>query len=163
MSDKYRTSRTYPTRPIFGVGVIIVKGNDVLMIKRAAEPNKGYWSIPGGMVEYNESCEEAAARECLEEVSLKIKPEDLKFVDIVNKIVRDEEGRIKFHVVIGDYITDKFEGQAVARDDALDATWVKFDDIPTLKMTSSLKLLFRKVNIGNWDGLITTEMLTDYT
>ncbi|MHC1591891.1 MAG: NUDIX hydrolase [Candidatus Helarchaeales archaeon] len=157
------TSRKYPTRPLFGVGVIIVKDERVLMIKRASEPNKGFWSIPGGMVEYGETCEEAAVRECFEEVNLKILPEDLKFVDIVNKIVRDDEGRIKYHVVIGDYITHEFQGEPRAKDDALNATWVKFSDIPKLKMTSSLKLLFQKVNIGNWEGIITEEMLTDYS
>lgn len=162
MSENQPSSREYPVRPIVGAGTIIVRGKEALMIKRAAEPNKGFWSIPGGMVEAGETCEHAAARECLEEVNLKINSDDLKFVDVVNKIVPDEQGRLKFHVVIVDFSTEKFEGEVKAQDDAIEALWVKFEDIPKLKMANTLRILFEKVGIGNWDEIITEDMRTDY-
>ncbi len=54
-----------------GVGVLIRKGEEYLMIKRAAEPDKGLWSVPGGIVEIGETTKEAAIREAEEETGLK--------------------------------------------------------------------------------------------
>ena len=43
--------RKYPDRPIVGVGAVIIDGDRVLLVKRAHEPLKGEWSLPGGAVE----------------------------------------------------------------------------------------------------------------
>jgi ADP-ribose pyrophosphatase YjhB (NUDIX family) len=45
-----------------------------LWIKRATEPYKGYWALPGGFVEYAETIEEATCREVLEETGLILTP-----------------------------------------------------------------------------------------
>ncbi len=55
---------------MIGVGVLIRQGEEYLMIKRGSEPDKGLWSIPGGMVEIGEKAEEAAVREAEEETGL---------------------------------------------------------------------------------------------
>jgi len=46
--------RLYPDKPMVGVGVLISKEDRYIIIKRAVEPDKGLWSIPGGMVEIGE-------------------------------------------------------------------------------------------------------------
>ena len=54
-------SRRYPTRPFLGVGALIFEDGKILLVERGKEPLKGYWSIPGGIVETGEKLEEASA------------------------------------------------------------------------------------------------------
>jgi len=57
--------------------IIVNKDGKILIIKRAVRKEKAYpglWDLPGGGVEEGETLQEAAAREAMEEVSLKIKP-----------------------------------------------------------------------------------------
>ena len=63
------------------VGIVIQdKYHNVLFEVRAKNPRKGFVAVPGGFVDFNESAEEAASRECREEIGVEIKPEDLKFL-----------------------------------------------------------------------------------
>ena len=56
-------SRRYPSRPFLGVGALIFDGDRLLIVERGKEPLKGYWSIPGGIVEVGEKLEEGIRRE----------------------------------------------------------------------------------------------------
>ena len=49
------------------------KKQEILLVKRKGEPFTGFWDLPGGFVEYNESCEESTIREIEEELKIKIK------------------------------------------------------------------------------------------
>lgn len=93
--------REYPYHPILGVGGIIFREETVLLAQRGHEPGKGMWSLPGGAVELGESLEDALKREIYEEVSIRIEIGGL--VRVLEKIIPDEEGRIRFHYVIADY------------------------------------------------------------
>ncbi len=64
---------THNSRPLVGVAVIIIKDNKVLLGKRKNTHGEGTWSLPGGHLEFNESIEECARREVLEETGIKIK------------------------------------------------------------------------------------------
>jgi len=68
MSDR----RLYPEKPLVGVGVLIGDDDKYLLIKRAADPDRGLWSIPGGMVEVGEKAIDAARREAKEETNLDV-------------------------------------------------------------------------------------------
>jgi 8-oxo-dGTP diphosphatase len=59
----------YP-RP--AAGMLVVKGRDVLVLRRAATPKRGYLDIPGGFMEAGEGIEEAARRELREETGLTV-------------------------------------------------------------------------------------------
>ena len=84
-TPSYMSSRRlYPEKPIVGVGVLIQDGDRYLLIKRAAEPDAGLWSIPGGLVELGERAGEAAAREAREETGLDV--EITNVLDVVDKI-----------------------------------------------------------------------------
>ena len=56
---------------------ILIKGNEILLIKRKNEPFKDNWALPGGFVEYGEKVEDAVVREFFEESGLKTKIIDL--------------------------------------------------------------------------------------
>ena len=80
-------SREYPDRPIAGVGVVVLREDRVLMIRRGREPRMGQWSIPGGKQEVGETWRETAIREVREETGVEI--EVIGIVDVVDAIVRD--------------------------------------------------------------------------
>jgi len=58
--------RTYPDRPIVGIGAVIVHSGRVLVVRRATEPLKGEWSVPGVMLELGEKLKDGVVREVLE-------------------------------------------------------------------------------------------------
>ena len=58
--------------PKVGVATIIEHNSGIILSRRGSAPYKGYWTLPAGYVEYEESCEEAAIRETEEEVGLSV-------------------------------------------------------------------------------------------
>src|SRR3989440_8404211 len=96
------SGRRYPERPIVGVGAVVLDGDRVLLAKRAHEPLKGQWSLPGGGVEIGETLEEALRREVLEETGLAVSVGPV--VEIFERIERQADGRIEYHFVIVDYL-----------------------------------------------------------
>ena len=69
-------------RPKVGVGVLVLKDNTALLTKRKGVHGAGEWAFPGGHLEYWESIEECAKRECREEAGIEIK--DIKFIRLYN-------------------------------------------------------------------------------
>ena len=63
-------TRRYPRHPLPGVGALIFRRGSVLLVERGREPLKGYWSLPGGLVETGEKLEDAIRREVQEETGL---------------------------------------------------------------------------------------------
>lgn len=80
-------SREYPDRPIAGVGIVILKDDTVLMIRRGKPPRDGQWSIPGGKQKLGETWRATAVREAAEETGVEI--EVIGLIDVVDAIVRD--------------------------------------------------------------------------
>ncbi|MGE5245653.1 MAG: NUDIX hydrolase [Betaproteobacteria bacterium] len=114
--------RSYPERPIVGVGAVILDGDRVVLVRRGSEPLKGLWSIPGGAVEIGETCPEAIAREVLEETGLVVEVGPIAAV--VDRIRRDEDGRVAFHYVLVDYVCRAVGGTLAAASDAAECAWV---------------------------------------
>jgi 8-oxo-dGTP diphosphatase len=138
--------RAYPSYPLIGVGTCLLKGNTILIIQRGNPPDKGLWSIPGGMVGYGERTDVAAMREVEEETGLHILK--MEYVaDIVNKIIYDEKGKLKYHFIIVDYVTTKFKGTASAADDAVDSKWCPFNELPQYEYPDTIVELFKKIHI----------------
>jgi ADP-ribose pyrophosphatase YjhB (NUDIX family) len=98
MSD----TRQYPERPIVGVGAVIVQGGDVVLIRRRYEPLAGRWSLPGGGVEVGETLEAAVAREMLEETGLEVEVGPV--IEVFDRIIRDDDRRVRYHYVLVDYL-----------------------------------------------------------
>jgi 8-oxo-dGTP diphosphatase len=77
-------------RPKVGVGVIIIKDNQVLLGQRKNAHGSGSWSFPGGHLEFNETLEACARREALEETGLRLK--NIRAATFTNDIFA-QEGR----------------------------------------------------------------------
>lgn len=119
--------RRHPDRPIVGVGAIVVEGSRVLLVKRAYEPLKGEWSLPGGAVEVGETLADAVAREVREETGLDVRVGGL--VEVLERVHREADGRVEFHYVLADYLCTPIAGTLAPASDAADARWVSFDEM----------------------------------
>jgi ADP-ribose pyrophosphatase YjhB (NUDIX family) len=127
MTDTNENPRAYPDRPYVGVGVVVFKGDRVLLAQRGKKPRMNSWSIPGGAQELGETVEDAAHREIREETSIEI--ELLGLVEVVNSINRDDEECVQFHYTLIDFVAEWKSGDIVAGDDATDARWVSLEKI----------------------------------
>ena len=135
--------RLYPENPIVGIGAVIVKGNKVLLIKRAGDPGRGLWSIPGGLVELGEKIKDAVRREVKEETGLDVRVGEI--ADVTEIITRDEEGKVKYHFVIVDFFAEVLRGELKPSSDALEAKWVEFKDLRKYRLTETVERLFKKL------------------
>ena len=134
--------RLYPKQPIIGVGAVIIKDGKILLEKRKNEPGKGKWSIPGGLVELGENVEQTVMREVEEETGLEVeKPEH---IDVVDNIIRDESGRVKYHFVIIDYFMRLKGGTLKAASDAEELKWVSLSDVEKYDLTKTFRAFFQR-------------------
>ena len=114
-------SREYPDRPWIGIGVVVFRGDDVLLVRRGKPPRPGSWSLPGGAQHVGETAEQAARRELQEEAGVEVGP--LFLADVVDAITHDEQGRVVFHYTIVDYCARWLSGELRAGDDVDAAAW----------------------------------------
>ena len=134
--------RLYPKQPIIGVGAVIIKDGKILLEKRKNEPGKGKWSIPGGLVELGESVEQTVIREVKEETGLEVeKPEH---IDVVDNIIRDENGEVKYHFVIIDYFVKLKGGTLEAKSDAEELKWVPLNEVEKYDLTKTFRAFFQR-------------------
>lgn len=112
----------FPERPVVGVGAVVVKDGRALIVRRAHEPRKGEWSLPGGRVELGESLVDAVRREIREETGLEIDVGPM--VEVFDRVHR-LDGRVRYHFVIVDYLCTCTGGALCAGDDAEDVAWVE--------------------------------------
>jgi ADP-ribose pyrophosphatase YjhB (NUDIX family) len=134
--------RDYPERPIIGVGAVIVRGDRVLLVRRATEPLKGEWSVPGGVLELGEKLREGVRREVLEETRLEVEPGDV--LDVFDSIFRDEQGRTQYHYVLIDYLCHSISDEAKAESDVSEVRWVRQDELAAMGLRESIEQVVRK-------------------
>ena len=127
-------SRRYPSRPIVGIGAIITRGGAVLLVRRGGEPQKGIWSIPGGVLQLGETLEEGVRREVREEAGLDVRV--VERVEVVERILPDATGRLEYHYILIDYLCERTGGTLRAADDAAEAAWVDRRDLDEYEITS---------------------------
>jgi 8-oxo-dGTP diphosphatase len=135
-------NRKYPEHPIVGVGGIIFREDEVLLIKRGKEPGLGQWSIPGGVVRPGETLKEGVVREIFEETHLKV--EVLALAKILERIFRDSGGRVAYHYVLVDFLCRLLSGTLQHDSDAQDARFVPLKDLPSYEVAPvTLEVILR--------------------
>lgn len=139
------TDREYPTRPICGVGVVCLKDESVLLVKRAKPPVRWEWSIPGGGQELGETTRAAALRELKEETG--VDAELIGLVDVIDTVREDEKGRIQFHYTLVDFAAVWKAGEPIADDDVSDAEWAPLSEIENRGLWSETVRVIRKAVI----------------
>jgi len=137
MSD----DRTYPARPIIGVGALVWRDDQILLIKRGKAPAKGEWSLPGGAQELGETIEETARREVREETGCEIGT--LSFLGAFDSIERDDEGNIRYHFTLLDFEADWVSGEPSPGEAEDDARFFRPEDIEGLQVWGALAEVIR--------------------
>jgi 8-oxo-dGTP diphosphatase len=137
-----REERRYPQHPLVGVGAVMLLRDRVLMAQRGKEPLKGYWSLPGGLLELGETLEDAVRREAREETGLEIRP--LGVLEVFERIMRDAEGATEYHFVLVDYVCQVTGGTLLAGDDVCAVQWVRRQDLAGLRITEGTLAVIEK-------------------
>jgi 8-oxo-dGTP diphosphatase len=126
--------REYPDRPWVGVGAVVFRGEEVLLVRSSKGARKGQWSIPGGAQDAGETIFDAAVREVREEAGIEVAP--VAIVTAVDSIRRDAAGRVRFHFTLIDVLAEWRAGELVPGDDADRAEWVANDRFAELGLWS---------------------------
>lgn len=133
---------------MLGVGALIFnEQNRILLIERGGEPLKGWWSLPGGVLETGETLADGVRREVKEETGLIVEP--VQMIEVFERIMRDAEGRPEYHYVLIDYICRITGGSLCPADDCADARWVTRDECADLHITEGTLSVIEKV----WESL----------
>jgi 8-oxo-dGTP diphosphatase len=114
--------REYPERPIVAVGAAVCRKGRVLIVQRGRAPSEGVWTVPGGAVELGETMRQAAAREVKEECGIEVEVGEV--VGILDHVVRDEQGRIRYHYAIVDFAARHTSGELCPNAELLGAVWI---------------------------------------
>jgi mutator protein MutT len=132
--------------PVVGVGAVIIDAARVVLVKRAHEPLKGEWSLPGGAVELGETLEAAVAREVREETGLHIEVGPV--IEVFDRVGLAAGGGVEHHYVIVDYLCHVRGGRLEHGSDADDARWVGLDELDAYCLTEkAMKVIDKAIKM----------------
>jgi ADP-ribose pyrophosphatase YjhB (NUDIX family) len=134
--------RHYPEQPLVGVGAVIFKGEEVLLVRRGQEPAQGTWSLPGGAVEGGESLKGAVGREIKEETGLSVKI--LGITAVLDRIYHDAEGGIPYHYVLVDFLCSYDRGDLTPASDITAARFVPLNNLPQYDLPQFTAVTIRR-------------------
>ena len=100
---------------------------NILLIERKFAPFEGSWALPGGFMEIDETLEQAAARELLEETGLIAK--EVEQLKSFSRVDRDPRSRV---ITTAFVVQTDDDAEPIAADDANDFRWVDLEDLPSL-------------------------------
>jgi 8-oxo-dGTP diphosphatase len=129
-------SREYPEYPRVGVGAVVLHRDRVLLVRRGGQPSLGKWTLPGGLVELGETTADAIRRELQEECGLDVRLGGI--AGVVDRIVRDDEGRVRYHYVLVDYLAFADSDAITVGSDAAEGCWVDVARVAELDITDGL-------------------------
>jgi 8-oxo-dGTP diphosphatase len=135
-------SREYPENPLVGVGAVIVQNNRVLLIRRGHAPLLGEWSLPGGVLECGETLREATTREAREETGLVVETSVL--LGVYERVVRSDDGRVRYHYVLIDFLCGVSGGNLSAGSDAADVRWFTREELSGLDLPDDTREVITK-------------------
>ncbi|MCD6383745.1 MAG: NUDIX domain-containing protein [Thermoplasmata archaeon] len=126
VKDAVRRILAYGPAPSLTVDGVVVKGKEVLLVRRANDPFRGMWALPGGFVNYGERLEEAVIREVKEETGLDCSVK--RFIGFADKPDRDPRG----HTISAVFLLEVRGGEIKGGDDASEARFFPLKDLPPL-------------------------------
>ncbi|MCA9924297.1 MAG: NUDIX hydrolase [Anaerolineales bacterium] len=124
------------TDPKVGVGVVVMKGDRLLLVRRAMKPERGKWSLPAGYVDYGEDPKTVAVREAWEETNLQVEIEQL--IDVYHN--NASQGGASIFIL---YQAQLIGGTPQAGDDADDVGFFALDDLPEIAFASTKDVIAR--------------------
>ncbi|MGH9682568.1 MAG: NUDIX hydrolase [Candidatus Acidiferrales bacterium] len=136
------SSREYPERPLIGVGGVVIAGGRALLIRRGSPPLEGEWSIPGGALELGETLLEGVRRELAEETGIEVRV--LALIEAFERIFPDDQGSLKYHYVILDYLCEASNEDAKAGSDVTDVAWAMEVELAKYSLTPAATRVIRK-------------------
>ncbi len=131
----------YPNRPLIGVGVVVFKGDRVLLIRRGKPPRAGLWSLPGGRQRLGERVRETAVREAREECGLEV--EVTALLDVLDSMTRDDQGALAYHYTLVDFLAEWRGGVARAGGDADEVAWADPSDLGRFELWRETRRVIR--------------------
>lgn len=127
-----------PSRaPVAAVGIVCLRENDVLLIRRGAPPFAGEWSLPGGRIEWGERSADAALRELKEETDCDA--ELLGLIDVIDGVMADPGEPARWHYILIDYAARWTGGTPRGGDDALEARFFTPEEVTALNLWSETR------------------------
>lgn len=135
-------TRLYPARPIVGVGAVVVEAGRVVLVRRRYEPLAGRWSLPGGALEVGETLEAGAAREVREETGIEVHVGPV--VDVFDRITCDEDGRVRYHFVLIDYLCRPVGGALQAGSDVDAAVFAAPEELREFALTDKATFVIER-------------------
>ncbi len=129
--------------------MLVLRGGEALLVQRSRQPFAGCWSLPGGRQEAGETMEDAARRELMEETGLAATR--LDFAEIFEPMLRDGDGRVEQHFVLGIFVCEAFVGEPVAGDDASAVRWQPLSGLDDLDVTPGTAAMVRRIALLRTD------------
>jgi 8-oxo-dGTP diphosphatase len=106
--------------PVPAAGVVCLRGDEVLLVRRAKPPRMNDWSLPGGRIEWGERAVDAALRELREETG--VEADLLGLIDVIDFLAEER------HFVLVDFAATWRSGEPIAGDDAAEARFWRRDE-----------------------------------
>ena len=127
-------SPAQPSHPQLAVSAAIFRDGKILLVRRARSPAKGFYSLPGGRVEFGETLHTALHREVDEETALRI-----EIVDLAGwrEVVPETTGG--GHYLIMSFAARWTSGEVVLNDELDDFKWLPPDGLGDLELTGGLQ------------------------
>ena len=141
-----------PMLPVPAVGVVCLRGDEVLLIRRGTPPRLGEWSLPGGRIQPGERAADAALRELREETGIEARL--TRLIDVVDGVF-PEAG---LHYVLIDYAADWLAGEPVAGDDADEAAFMAVEAaLQAVTWAETRRVIRAAVSFRNLAGSVISE------
>lgn len=125
-----------------GVGAVVVRDGQVLLERRGQPPAQYSWSLPGGLVDVGERLSDAVAREVREESGIEIVVGPL--LGVFEPIQYADDGRVRFHYVVLDYLATYRSGTLQVGDDAADLRWVSRGELADYELLPATREMIER-------------------
>jgi 8-oxo-dGTP diphosphatase len=105
----------------------VLRGERVLVVRRANPPLAGRWGFPGGVLELGETVAQGAMRELVEETGVVAEPADI--LTVIDTIDRDDQGGVRYHYTLVAVRGMWQAGEGAPGDDADEVAWLSRAEI----------------------------------